>query len=125
MQTPSARRTIGPIPPRDKSGKLMIAPIVGKRAKLDALGIPVRDKEGNVLFEAGDTREASEYALYEQGQTAADGATKGLTLFRVDLSPEPLALVYARDKQDAVSVYKREFGVTRFTENEPAVTEAA
>lgn len=121
-QSVVSRRTIGPIPPRDKTGKLMIPPIMGKRPKLDQLGVPMRDKDGNVLFETGDTRDPREYAAYEQGHEPAEGATKGLTLFQVDLSPEPLALVYAKDEQDAVKVYKREFGITRFTENEPRLT---
>ena len=122
-----ARRIIGPIPPRDDKGRLRIAPIMAKKIRTNALNEPVRDERGNPIEELADSRDPRDYFSYEIGyeNQIADGATKGLHLFQVDLSPEPLALVYAKNENDAVSVYKREFGITRFGERDPKVTQIA
>ncbi len=124
-QAMSHRRTIGPVPPRDKFGKLLIKPILEKRPKLNILGEPERDEKGNPLEEVADTRQAWEYKMYEPGHEnlIQDGATKGLKLFRVDYDIEPIMLVYARDEQDAVRVWKREWGISKLNgESDPVVT---
>src|SRR5579883_3276741 len=122
-----ARRVIGPIPPRDKQGKLMIAPHLAKRVKLNALGEPVRDDKGQPIEEMADTRQPWEYKLYEPGMEnyIAEGATKGLKLFLVDYGIEPLAKVYAHNAEEAVRVYKAEWGITRCAETDPKATEIA
>lgn len=99
-----ARRVIGPIPPRGKDGKLLLK--------------EYKDRDGNFL-----ARDPREYLAYEHGHEPAEGSTKGLKLYQVDLKPEPITLLYAKDESDAVRVYKAEMGITRFGENDPKVTE--
>lgn len=120
------KRVIGPIPPRDKHGKLQLTPIKGKRVKTNILGEPVRDKDGNPLEYDADLREPHDYLAYEQGKEKEmrPESTNGLRLFQVDHDVEPLALVYARDADDAIRVYKREFGILRFGDTDPKVTPA-
>lgn len=98
-----ARRVIGPIPPRDKNGRLMLH-------DKDAKGQPVE-------------RDEREYWNYEVNHKPAEEAVKGMKLFQVDLPPEPLALVYAKSEDHAVKVYQKEMGITRFGERDPKVTE--
>ena len=119
----AARRVIGPVPPRDKNGRLQLAPIIGRRPKIDEIGNPVRDDEGRILYEQGDTRDPREYAAYEHGQKPDPAALKGMRLFQVDLDPEPIVQVYARHEAEAVEVYKREMGITRFGQTDPKVSE--
>lgn len=120
-----SRRTIGPIPPRDKTGRLCLVPQIGKRLKVDEFGEPVADENGRNVWEMGDTRDPREYAAYEAGQKPAPEAIKGLRLFKVDMPPEAFALVYAKSADHAVDVYKAEFGITRFGEYDPKAEEVA
>lgn len=93
----SARRTIGPIPPRDpKTGQYLV-----------------------------DDQDPDAKRIYWPGVKIPASATRGLKLFEVDLYPEPLARVYARDEEHALKVYKAEFGITRFGEVDPVVSEVA
>lgn len=98
------RRTIGPIPPRGKDGRFLLA--------------EVKDAEGNVVV-----RDKLQYLAYQPGLQAAPAAIKNLKLFQVDLPPEPYAHLYAKDADDALRVYKSEFGIRRFGEVDPIVTE--
>ena len=119
-----ARRVVGPIPPRDAKGRLKLAPVPGKKVKVNQLGEPVRDERGNVIEIDTDLRDEREFYAYEVGheKQIADGATKGLHLYQVDLPPEPLVLVYAKSMDEAVKVFQREQGITRFGERDPKVT---
>lgn len=127
-QNPSrpAKRVIGPIPPRDRHGKMLLIPYMGKKIKLNALGEPMRDKDGNPIEIEADLREEWEYKVYEPGceKFMRPEAIKGLRLFSVDHDVEPIALVYARDEHDALSVYKREMGIIRFGDKDPTVAPA-
>lgn len=120
------RRVIGPIPPRDSKRRLKLAPVPGKRVKTNALGEPIRDKEGQPVMEDYDTRDWREYYNFEAGQHPAEGATKGLRLFQIDLSKEPLVQVYARDERHAEEVWKAEMGILFINPaemNPPRITE--
>ncbi|HZV08018.1 MAG TPA: hypothetical protein VE999_23240 [Gemmataceae bacterium] len=116
----TARRVIGPVPPRDKHGRMLLAPLLEKRVKLNLLGEPVRGPDGQPIEEMVDARHPWEYRAYQRGDELhiAEGATKGLKLYRVDVGIEPIMLVYAKNEQDAVEVWKKEWGVTRIS-NEP------
>ena len=118
------RRVIGPVPPRDEKGKYRIRPILGEQVKINRLGEPVRDKDGQPILETVDQRNRMEYLTYEPGheRQIAEGATKGLSLFRVDLAPEPLYYVYARNPSEAKDVFLREAGITRLAGDDPKVS---
>lgn len=120
------KRVIGPIPPRDKHGKMLLEPFVGKRIKTNALGEPVRDKDNQPIEIDADLREEWEYKLYEPGceRFIRQDATKGLRLWQVDLDVEPIALVYARDEHHALETYKKEMGIIRFGDKDPVITPA-
>ena len=121
------RRVIGPVPPRDATGRLKIEPVMGERVRLNAIKEPVRDKDGQPVMEQYDTRDPREYfGACPPGAKIQEGALKGLAIYEVDLSPpdaipEPLVRVYARDERHAIEVYKREMGATRFTLTDPTV----
>lgn len=115
------KRVIGPIPPRDKHGKMLIGPIMEKRAKLNILGEPARDKDNNPVEEVADVRPPLEYLSFDGTQRPAENATRGLRLFQVDYGIEPSLLVYARNEHDAIDVYKKEWGILRFGETDPVV----
>src|SRR6185312_5285850 len=91
-QPGGARRLIGPIAPRDAQGRLRLKPQLGKRVKVNVLGEPIRDEKEQPVEEDCDLRDPREYLAYEHGQEIAPGATKGMLLFQVDYSPEPLVL---------------------------------
>lgn len=118
------RRVIGPIPPRDEKGRMRIKPIIGEQVKVNRLGEPVRDKDGQPILESVDTRDKQEYLTYERGheRQMVEGATKGLTLFRVDLEPEPFYYIFARDKEQAKDVFIREAGIKRLGGDDPKIT---
>ena|SRR5690242_744631 len=122
----SRKRVIGPIPPRGSDGRLQLLPVMGKRPKLNILGEPARDHKGQPIEEEADLRDPWEYLAYEPGREKDmdPKAIEGKRLYRVDHDVEPIALVFARDEDDAVRVYKREFGVLRFGDKDPVVTPA-
>lgn len=122
----SSKRVIGPIPPRDRDGKFRLKPYLGDRIKTNALGEPVRDKDNQPIVERADLRESWEYKVYEPGHERHidQDAIKGLRLFRVDYDVEPIALVYARNADEARDVYKKEFGIIRFGDSDPKVSPA-
>lgn len=119
------RRVIGPIPPRDpKTKRLKLEPQLGERVKLNAIGQPVLDKDGQPIVEIVDTRDPREYLSWEYGQKPAEGSTEGLRLFECTIKhedkvaadgkenvSEPFVHLYARDADDAARVYKSEMGV--------------
>lgn len=109
------RRVIGPIPPRDDRGRLKIGPLLQKQAKRNILGEPLRDDNDQPIEEMVDTRPERHYMAYDGSQVAAEGATKGLRLFAVDYGIEPILKVWARDREDALDVFKREWGIVRFS----------
>lgn len=102
------KRVIGPIPPRAKDGTLRAkdAPDLTNLAGLRAEEICQRKLDARV---------------YVQGQEADPEAIKGLQVFEVDLESEPILRVYARSEAEAVEVYKKEWGVKRFGENDPKI----
>ena len=120
-----ARRVIGPVPPRDKNGRMAIAPAIGKRVKLNVIGEPYRDANGQPVEEDADLRSPIEYTVYEQGAKALPDALKGLDLYQVDLHGEPLVQVYAKNPEHAVKVYKAEMGITRCAEHDPVATKVS
>jgi hypothetical protein len=90
---------------------------------VNALGEPVRDKEGQPVMEEYDARDPRDYFgfVLATPENIQEGALKGLSLYEVDLRPsdlgegipEPLVHVYARDKEHAVEVFMREMGITK------------
>lgn len=120
------KRIIGPIPPRDKHGRMMLLPNMGRKVKTNVLGEPVRDDRGNPVEIDADLREDWEYKVYEPGceKFVKPEALKGLRLFQVDLDVEPIALIYARDERHALEVYKKEMGVVRFGDKDPVINPA-
>lgn len=112
---PANRRVIGPVPPRDKHGRMLIAPDLKRMPKLNAIGEPLRNKEGEPIMEDVDIRPERQYLSYDGSQVPAENATKGLRLYLVDYATEPLHKVYARDEAHAVEVFRKEWGITRFS----------
>ncbi|HWG43590.1 MAG TPA: hypothetical protein VN688_12455 [Gemmataceae bacterium] len=96
----ASRRIIGPVAPRDKAGRLMLAP------SLDANGAIVE-------------RDPRELMAWETNQVPDPAATKGLKLFSVDLDGEPLVQVYAKNQEQALDIYRYEMGVLRLDSNAP------
>lgn len=86
-----SRRIIGPIPPRAKDGRLLAKDVSGK-------GL-----------------------LYEANMEPVESAIKDLHVFEVDLPPEPLVRVYARNPEEALRLFQREMGLTRIGEVEPVI----
>lgn len=107
-QPAPTKRIIGPIPPRFKDGKLRVKDAGAPKdvAGLTAVELSARELDARV---------------YVQGQEADQEAIKGLHLFEVDLESEPILRVYARSEAEAVEVYKKEWGVKRFGENDPKI----
>lgn len=116
---PDQRRVIGPVPPRGPDGRMLIAPVLGKQIRKNVLGEPLRDKEGNPLEEVIDTRPAIEYMAFDGTQRPTEEAVKGLRKYRVDVGDFPILIVYARDENHAMEVYKKEWGVLRLDQDTP------
>ncbi len=97
---PGKRRVIGPIAPRDKSGRLLLAPL------LDSNGVEIE-------------RDPRDLMGWEQNQRPDPAAIKGLKLYEVDLDREPLLQVYARNAEHALDVWKFEYGITKIGNDVP------
>jgi hypothetical protein len=120
------KRVIGPIPPRDPHGRLLISPLMGKRVRLNSLKEPVRDERGQPVEETVDLRDPREYSTWQPGMVPAEGSTKGLKLFQVDYDIEPFCQVFATDADDALRVWRKEMGIQRLNSfDDPKVTQVA